>query len=379
MENIQKFFKNKKVLITGHSGFKGSWLTQTLLNWDANVAGISLKPTTDPSLFYLLDIKKNINNYFIDIRNFKKVKEIIFKEKPEIVFHLAAQPLVRDSYDDPLYTFETNIIGTANVLEAIKEFGEVRSAIMITTDKVYEELAKAHYFKEIDKLGGYDPYSSSKVGAEIVIDSYIKSFFNPKHYKERHITLIASARSGNVIGGGDWQKDRILPDIIRAVFEKKPTVHTQEKLIIRNPESIRPWQYILEPLYGYILLAEKLYQGKKELGGVWNFGPKEKNYLTVQKIVDKTLKMLKRGSYFERSEKQGSRRGFYIIKRDNKKHEAAFLRLDISKAKKNLGWKQIFDIDKTLKLTLDWYRSFYNKEDIIKITNQQIKLFFEKV
>jgi len=365
MENIQKFFKNKKVLITGHSGFKGSWLAQTLLNWDANVTGISLKPSTDPSLFYLLDIKKKINNYFVDIRNFKRVKEIIFKEKPEIVFHLAAQPLVRDSYDDPLYTFETNIIGTANVLEAIKEFGGIRSAVMITTDKVYEELAKAHYFKEIDKLGGYDPYSSSKVGAEIVIDSYIKSFFNPKHYKKCHITLIASARSGNVIGGGDWQKDRILPDIIRAVFEKKPTVRTQGKLIIRNPGSIRPWQYVLEPLYGYMLLAEKLYQGKKELCGAWNFGPKEKNYLTVQKIVDKTLKTLRRGSY--------------IVRRDNKKHETDSLKLDIDKAETLLGWRPIFDLDKTLELTLNWYKSFYNKEDIIKITNQQIKSFFEKL
>jgi len=373
MKNIQKFFKNKKVLITGHTGFKGSWFTQALLNWGADITGIALKPSVAPSLFYLLNIEKKINNYFVDIRNFKKVKEIIFKEKPEILFHLAAQPLVRDSYDDPLYTFETNIIGTANLLQSIKEVGGVKSAVIITTDKVYEERTKARHFKEADKLGGYDPYSSSKVGAEIVIDSYIKSFFNPKHYKERHITLIASARSGNVIGGGDWQRDRILPDVIRAVFEKK------EKLIIRNPESIRPWQYILEPLYGYILLAEKLYQGKKELCGAWNFGPKEKNYLTVQKIVDKALKMLKRRSYFERSEKQDFRRGSYIIKRDNKKHEAVFIRLDISKAKKNLGWKPIFDLDKTLKLTLDWYKSFYGRKDIIKITNEQIESFFKKI
>ncbi len=359
MKNLQNFFNNKKILITGHTGFKGSWLTQILLNWGADIAGIALKPSVNPSLFYLLDIKKHINNYFADIRNSKKVKEIIFKEKPEIVFHLAAQPLVRDSYDDPLYTFETNIIGTANVLEAVKEVGGVKSAVIITTDKVYEEKGRASYYKESDKLGGYDPYSSSKAGAEIVINSYLNSFFNPKNYKKRHTTLITSARSGNVIGGGDWLKDRIMPDIIRAIFEKK------ERLIVRNPESIRPWQYVLEPLYGYILLAKKLYEGKKELCGAWNFGPKEKNYLTVRKLVKKTLKMLKRGSY--------------VIKRDPTKHEADFLRLDIDKAKKILRWRPTFDIDQTLKLTLDWYRSFYNKEDVIGITNQQIKLFFEKI
>ena len=307
----------------------------------------------------MLDIKKHINNYFADIRNFKKVKEIIFKEKPEIIFHLAAQPLIRDSYDNPLYTFETNIIGTANVLEAIKELGRVKSAVIITTDKVYEEKGRASYYKESDKLGGYDPYSSSKAGAEIVIDSYIKSFFNPKNYKKHHKTLIASARSGNVIGGGDWQKDRIMPDIIRAIFEKK------ERLIIRNPESIRPWQYVLEPLYGYMLLAEKLYKGKKELCGAWNFGPSQGNYLIVRALAEKVFKMLGKGSY--------------KIKRDPIKHESQWLGLDIDKAKNILGWKPIFNLSETLKFTLDWYKSFYNKEDIIEITNQQIKLFFEKI
>ena len=353
MTNIRKFFKNKPVLITGHTGFKGSWLTQILLNWGADITGIALKPSTDPNLFSLLDIKKHINNYFVDIRDFQKVKEIIFKEKPEIVFHLAAQPLVRDSYDNPLYTFETNIIGTANILQAIKEFGGVKSAVMITTDKVYEEKGRAYGYKENDQLGGHDPYSSSKAGAEIVIDSYNKSFFNLS------TTLVASARSGNVIGGGDWQKDRLLPDIIKAVFEKK------EKLIIRNPHSIRPWQYVLEPLYGYMFLAIKLYEGKKEKSGAWNFSPKNENYLPVKKLVVKALKMLPSGSY--------------VIKRDPTKHEADFLRLDAGKARKFLRWKPIFNLDQTLKLTLDWYRSFYNEEDMIKITNQQINQFFERI
>jgi CDP-glucose 4,6-dehydratase len=193
----------------------------------------------------------------------------------------------------------------------------------------------------------------------VVIDSYIKSFFNPKDYQKKHTTLVASVRSGNSLGGGDWQKDRLMPDIIRAVFEKK------EKVIIRNPKFIRPWQHVLESLYGYLLLAKKLYEGKRKFSGAWNFGPEKKNYLTVKEIVEKTLKILKRGSY--------------IIKRDPIKHEAEFLRLDISKAKNVLGWKPVFGIDQALQLTLDWYKSFYNKEDIIKITNQQIESFFEKI
>jgi len=358
MENLQNFFKNKKILITGHTGFKGSWLTKILLNWDAKIIGIALRPNTAPNLFVLLGIKKNIKNYFVDIRNFKKVNEIILKEKPEIVFHLAAQPLVRDSYDEPLYTFETNVIGTANVLEAIRKTKKVRAAVMVTTDKVYEDKGN-RYYKEDDKLIGYDPYSASKVGAEIVIDSYIKSFFNPKDYQKKYTTLVASTRSGNTLGGGDWQKDRLLPDIIKAIFEKK------EKIIIRNPNSIRPWQYVLEPLYGYLLLAKGLYEGKKNLSGAWNFGPKENNYLTVKEVVKKIFKFLKKGTY--------------TIKRDPTKHEADFLKLDISKAKTILGWRPTFGLDETLKLTLDWYKSFYNNEDMIKITNQQIESFFAKV
>ena len=206
------------------------------------------------------------------------------------------------------------------------------------------------------KLGGYDPYSSSKVGVEIITKSYIKSFFNPE-YSIR--TLIASARSGNVIAGGDWQKDRILPDIIRAVFEKK------EKLVMRNPGSIRPFQYVLEPLYGYLLLAKKLYEGKKEFSGAWNFGPEEKKYLAVEEMSKKIFKMLKKGSY--------------VVKRDKKKHEADFLKLDIGKAKNILGWKPRLNISRSLKLTLDWYQDFYDKKDVIEITDKQIKTFFEKI
>ena len=358
MDNLQGFFKNKKILITGHTGFKGSWLSRILLNWGADICGIALKPDTSPNLFDVLGIKKDIKNHFCDIRNFKGVKKITKEEGPDIVFHLAAQPLVRTSYDDPLYTFGTNILGTANLLQAIKEVGGVKSAVIITTDKVYEDKKEGNFYKEEDKLKGYDPYSSSKAGAEIVIDSYIKSFFNPKDYNKVHKTLIASARSGNVIGGGDWQKDRIIPDIVRAVFEQK------KKLIIRNPQSIRPWQYVLEDLEGYLMLAKKLYQGKKRFSGAWNFGPdKKENCLTVKELVEKSFKILKKGSY--------------VVKKDLAKYEAGIVRLNIDKAKKELKWRPKIGIDKTLELTFDWYRNFYEKKDCPDFTDNQIKSFFE--
>jgi len=358
MKNLQKIFKDKKILITGHTGFKGSWLSKILLSWGSDVTGIALKPNTKPNLFDSLKIKNKINNYFIDIRKFKEIKEVLQKEKPEIVFHLAAQTLVRDSYDDPLYTFETNTLGTANILQAIKETNTVKAVVVITTDKVYKNEESNHSFKENDKLGGHDPYSASKAGAEMIVDSYIKSFFNPKNYGKLHRTLIASARAGNVIGGGDWSKDRLVPDLIKATFKNK-------KVIIRSPEAIRPWQYVLEPLYGYLLLAEKLYKGKKEFSGAWNFGPNNQTFLTVEEFIKLAFKTLDKGSY--------------TIKKDNtQKHEATLLKLNSSKAKKNLNWQQVLDIDETLKLTFEWYKNFYSKKNIIDVTDQQIKLFFNK-
>jgi len=291
MKEIKKFFKDKKILITGHTGFKGGWLTQMLLNWGAKISGIALRPNTKPNLFEALKLKEKIKNYFWDIRDFKNISKIIKREKPEIIFHLAAQPLVRESYNNPLYTFETNIIGTANVLESIRDLKSVKAVIIVTTDKVYENKNIDHSFKESDKLGGTDPYSSSKAASEIIVNSYIKSFFQTLNYAKTHFTLIASARSGNVLGGGDWQKDRLIPDIIRAIFEKK------EKIIIRNPSAIRPWQYVLEPLFGYLLLAKNLYEGRTDFVGPWNFGPLKNNYVSVEELVKLALKILKRGSY----------------------------------------------------------------------------------
>ena len=356
MNNLQKFFKNKKILITGHTGFKGSWLTQILLNWEAKISGVALKPNTKPSLFETLELEEKIRNNFCDIRNFKKISEIIKREKPEIIFHLAAQALVRDSYDDPLYTFETNIMGTSNILQAIKKTDTVRAAVIITTDKVYENKESGLPFKENDKLGGHDPYSASKAAAEIVIGSYIKSFFNPVDYNKEHRTLIASARAGNVIGGGDWSNDRLVPDLIKGVFKN-------EKVIIRNPDAIRPWQYVLEPLYGYLLLAKKLYEGKTEFSGTWNFGPHNKNHLTVEELVKRALELLNRGSY--------------KLRKDCGKHEARLLKLDSNKAKKLLGWQPRLNMETILEFTFNWYKAFYEKKNIIDLTNQQINSFLE--
>jgi len=357
MKSIKDFFKGKRVLITGHTGFKGAWLAEILLNCGAKVSGIGLKPGTyPPNLFGLLRLKNKINSHFADIRNFKKLKEVVFKEKPEIVFHLAAQPLVRKSYDDPLHTLETNIIGTANVLQAIKEFGKVRSAVIITTDKVYKNKYPSRAFKEEDELGGRDPYSASKAAAEIAIGSYICSFFNIENYGASHKTLVASARAGNVIGGGDWSEDRLLPDIVKSIFEN------DGKVIIRNPGHVRAWQYVLEPLRGYLLLARKLYEGKKIFSGAWNFGPSAKNFLSVEELSRKALGMLGKGSY--------------SVRKDIGKPEEEALRLNSDKARKLLNWRTNFDADETLRATLDWYRGFYGGEDAIRITDQQIKSFF---
>ncbi|MCX6798444.1 MAG: CDP-glucose 4,6-dehydratase [Candidatus Falkowbacteria bacterium] len=353
---LEEFYKNKKVLITGHTGFKGSWLNQILINWGAQVIGYSLEPNTKPALFDILGLSKCLEHHLGDIRDYQNLKKVIAQAKPEIVFHLAAQPLVRESYDDPLYTFQTNIMGTANLLQAVEENEGVKAVVIVTTDKVYRNQEDGCCFKENDSLAGHDPYSASKAGAEIVVESYLKSFFNPQHYNVRHQTLIASSRAGNVIGGGDRSKDRLMTDIIRAVFEYNTPIS------IRNPEAIRPWQHVLEPLFGYLLLAEKLYQGQGKFSGPWNFGPNEESFLTVEEILKKAITIMKKGSY--------------IIEKDDQKHEATLLKLDIKKAKDILKWQPIFDIDKALNLTFNWYKSFYNKENVIDLINQQMFSFF---
>jgi CDP-4-dehydro-6-deoxyglucose reductase, E1 len=355
---LKSFFKGKKVLITGITGFKGGWLSQILLNFGAIVSGIGLDPLQKNNLFSSLKLSEKTKTYIQDIRDFEKIKKIIEIENPEIVFHLAAQPLVRESYDNPRYTLETNILGTTNLLHSIKEVGTTKSLVVITTDKVYKDQEWDWPYRENDELGGYDPYSASKACMELITNSYLQSFFNIKDYGKTHTTLVATARAGNVIGGGDWSEDRLIPDIIKAVYEKN------EKVLLRNPHAIRPWQHVLEPLTGYMLLAKKLYQKNKEFSNKWNFGPGENNFITVEEMVKKGIDALKKGDYFS--------------KENLEKHETKILKLDSSKAKSGLNWKPSLNISQTINWTFEWYKRYYNKENIIDFTNSQINDFFGK-
>lgn len=355
---MKGFYNKKKVLITGHTGFKGAWLTQILLNWGADVVGISLPPNTEPNLFNILGLDKKIKNYFSDIQDLEKLRAIFKAEKPEIVFHLAAQPIVRTSYDDPIGTFSTNIMGTAHILEVIKEVGCVKSVIIITTDKVYENKEWHYAYRENDALGGHDPYSSSKAAADIVANSYIQSFFNPNDFGGKHNTLVAIARAGNVIGGGDWAEYRLIPDVIKAIY------HTDTHVEIRNPESIRPWQHVLEPLSGYLMLAQELYMKKVLMSGAWNFGPNNDSFVSVRALAEGAKEILGKGEY--------------VISPDTTKHEATLLKLDINKAIALLGWKPTLSFRQTLDLTFTWYKNYYEKsEDVVVFTNQQINTFFK--
>jgi CDP-glucose 4,6-dehydratase len=354
MNSFLSFFKGKRMLITGNTGFKGSWLSQMLLLAGANIVGYSLPPDSIPNMFNVVGLDKRMKTYFADIRNYDTFQNVLRKESPEILIHMAAQPLVRRSYDEPLYTYETNVVGTANVLQAMKSVGCVKSAVLITTDKVYENLCVKRSYTETDRLGGYDPYSASKACAELVIQSYIRSFFNTDKYGESHSTLVASARAGNVIGGGDWSEDRLIPDIIRSTMEK------MEPVTIRNPDATRPWQHVMDPLTGYLLLAKGLHEGNKRFVGAWNFAPDEKD-ISVKEIVEKAIKIIGYGGY--------------NIEADNTKHEMRYLHLSAEKAKKQLKWRPKFTNDSALEWTFEWYRQYYKKGEIEKITADQISRY----
>lgn len=354
---MKNFFKGKKILITGHTGFKGAWLSQILLEFGANVVGVALPAATNPSLFSVLGLEKKMETHYHDIRDFSGLKEIFEKERPEIVFHLAAQALVRDSYDDPLATFSSNVMGTANVLQAIKEVGGVKAAVIITTDKVYANNELPNPYRETDPLGGYDPYSSSKAAADIVTSSYIKSFFNVSDFGQKHNTLVAIARAGNVIGGGDWANDRLVPDIVRAIYDR------EEEVVLRSPRAVRPWQHVLDPLCGYMMLAQGLYEKNTALVGAWNFGPSPDESITVEELVKEAIKILGAGSY--------------RVEADTAKHEAGLLTLDISKAKVELKWEPQITFGQSIKMTFDWYREYHeNRDKIVALTNKQIGEYF---
>jgi CDP-glucose 4,6-dehydratase len=352
---MKNFFKNKKVLITGHTGFQGAWLSYILNKWGAKVVGISLEPPSDPNLFTILRCKNKVKHYSVDIRNKNKVLSIFKKEQPEIVFHLAAQALVRKSYNDRDFTFSTNVMGTVNILEGVMLCKKTKATVIVTTDKVYENKETGFSFSEDSKLGGHDPYSASKSAADIITQSYIqkiKQFTNSKNNQ-----LIGIARSGNVIGGGDWGKDRLIPDLMRSIYQFKIP------MIIRNPDSVRPWQHVFEALSGYLKLSKKLYQGDRHSAGAWNFGPDASSIIKVEKIIKELLLLLKSGSY--------------KIKADISGRESKLLRLNNSKSKKFLNWEPTLGIKSALEWTASWYRTYYeNSNEIIKLSDNQIKNFF---
>ena len=348
MENLfNSIYKGKKVLTTGITGFKGSWLTYWLLKMGANVKGISLRQKTTPNHFSLLNL--DIETDFIDIRNFNELEKSINNFKPEIIFHLAAQPLVRKSYLNPLETFNTNIIGTSNIFEISKKLNSLRAIVNVTTDKCYlnKEIDKGYI--ETDSLGGYDPYSASKACSEIITSSYRNSFFNLNDYNKSHSVLIASARAGNVIGGGDWSDDRLIPDVIKAA-------QNNSKSIIRSPYSVRPWQHVLEPLTGYLLLGQKLLQNKTEFADAWNFGPSENEFCSVEEVLNIAHKHWKKIKY--------------EIQYNSELHEAKLLKLDSSKSNEFLNWKSIWKLDEAVEKTIIWYRDL--NEGNIVLTKTQI-------
>ena len=350
------FWKGKKVLITGHTGFKGSWFSLWLHKLGAEVAGYALEPLTPHDNFVLTGIEKRINHRIGDVRNYDSLQDFFREVNPEIVFHLAAQPLVRESYNAPKETYDINVGGTVNVLECCRQTESVKVIVNVTTDKCYENREWVWGYRENDSLGGYDPYSSSKACSELVTEGYRTSFFNPDSFA-LHGKSLASARAGNVFGGGDWQADRIVPDCIRALEKGEP-------IIVRSPQAIRPWQHVLEPLSGYMLLAEKMYAQPAWYAGAWNFGPSDSSFLSVGSLVDGIVKAWGEGSWEDHSNPDAP-------------HEANVLKLDISKAKSLLGWSPLWNIAKAIAETVTWYRQ-YHTGDMYKLCCNQIIDYMNK-
>jgi len=333
---FDEIYRGKRVLITGNTGFKGSWLALWLSKMDADVIGYSDKIPTTPSHFGLLNL--DIKTIFGDIRDLNRLGLAVKEAAPDIVFHLAAQPLVRYSYKNPIETYETNIIGTLKVFEACRQ-NNVKAIVNITSDKCYDNKEWVWGYRENDPMGGYDPYSSSKGCAEILTSSYRNSFLNLNEYKKSHETLLASVRAGNVIGGGDWAQDRLICDVMRAAAKN-------EAVTIRNPHATRPWQHVLEPLSGYLLVGQKLLEGRKEFGSAWNFGPSDDGAIRVLDVLKSTKQ------YWDKIE-------FEISSDADQPHETNLLKLDCSKARTLLGWKPVWDSETSFEKTVKWYKNFY--------------------
>lgn len=345
-------------MITGHTGFKGSWLCLLLHKLGSDINGYALEPPTNPSLFEEAGIGDLINSHIGDIRDYSQLLGIIQSVKPEIVIHMAAQALVRESYKNPRETYEINVMGTVNLLDAARQVGNVKAILNVTTDKCYENREWLWGYREYEPMGGYDPYSNSKGCSELVTAAYRNSFFNPANYKEHGIAL-ATARAGNVIGGGDWAEDRLIPDFIRAVSKG-------EEIKIRSPYAIRPWQHVLEPLSGYLMLAERLYTNGPNFAEAWNFGADDKDAKNVEWIASTFCNLWGKGASFS-------------IDKDPQPHEANYLKLDCSKARTLLDWKPRWSLERTIDSIIEWYKVYMNGGDIEKACYKQINDFFNEI
>tara|TARA_Y100000768_G_C23990123_1_gene691853 strand:- start:2745 stop:3824 length:1080 start_codon:yes stop_codon:yes gene_type:complete len=353
MNEMKKFWGNKTVLISGHTGFKGSWLSLWLMQMGSKVYGVSLEESVSNPNLYSLIANKELNDFRANINDSKKIEEIVINASPDIIFHLAAQPIVRDSYLNPAETYKTNVIGTVNLLDAARKSINTQSVVIVTSDKCYLNTENEIPFEENDPLGGFDPYSSSKACAEHVALAYYHSFF------KKDEVGIATARAGNIIGGGDWAKDRIVPDAIRSWINGND-------LMIRSPHSIRPWQNVLEPIFGYLLLAEKLFDNHEKFSSSWNFGPDQENFITVESLIKKALRVWKNKTY--------------VVNEDNHYYESKHLTLNSNKSKKYLKWKPIIGIEKTIQLTFEWYKNYYNDKssaigNSIDMIDQYLELY----
>lgn len=349
------FYRGKKVLVTGHTGFKGAWLCRVLVKAGAHVTGYSLEAPTSPALFDMCGLENSIDSVIGDIRDLEHLKETFGKSQPEIVFHLAAQPIVRDSYKDPVYTYETNVMGTVNICECVRMFPCVKSFLNVTTDKVYENKEWVWGYREDEPLDGYDPYSNSKSCSELVTHSYKNSFFNNME------VAVSTARAGNVIGGGDFSNDRIVPDCARAAFK-------EEAIIVRNPHSTRPYQHVLEPLAAYLMIAKAQY-GDKKYQGYYNVGPDEADCVTTGRLADAFC-----ASWNKTSSKNGLK---WIDRYDGGPHEANFLKLDCSKLKTVFGWKPRWNFDEAIDKSVEWYSAYDAGLDVIQCMDRQIEEFFQ--
>jgi CDP-glucose 4,6-dehydratase len=348
----REFWKGKRVFISGHTGFKGSWLCLWLHKLGAEVTGYALDPPTEPSLFELCHIKELVRSIIADVRDGSALTKAMVSARPDIVIHMAAQPLVRDSYKIPLETYAINVMGTVNVFEAVRNCKTIKAVINVTTDKCYENKEWVWGYRENESLGGYDPYANSKACSELVTSAYRSSYFNPAEY-QNHGVAVASARAGNVIGGGDWATDRLIPDCIRAILKV-------EQIAIRNPHAVRPWQHVLEPLSGYLMLAQKLYEDGALFSEAWNFGPDDSDAKPVEWLVK---------NFCAKWGKEAS----YRIDAGEHPHEAHYLKLDCSKAKTKLGWHPKWNLEKAIESIIEWTRAYKDTKNVQKICFEQIE------